>query len=80
MGTCRYNVQRILGGLPVSKTIALPSRPITNDAPTHVCKICGCLWRRNHDGTWSLGSEDHAGACCDNAPDAAMTLVPWPLG
>jgi hypothetical protein len=33
------------------------------------CVKCGCLWRQNDDGTWSLYDADQKPqACCDNAP------------
>lgn len=36
--------------------------------PTHRCKICKALWRKNRrKGTWSLVSPV-AGKCCDNEP------------
>lgn len=39
---------------------------------THICGICGALWRRIPDGDpyagWNLRPGRPCGACCDNAP------------
>lgn len=31
------------------------------------CKFCGCFWRKNGDGSWSLWDEhQECKQCCDN--------------
>ena len=48
---------------------------------THICAICGALWRQFPDnsegvpeGSWSLRSRK-CGRCCDNAP-MGMQIIP----
>lgn len=67
-------------------SVATPA-PITHDRYRYVCRQCGCYWRNNPDGTWSLyDAARKPKACCDNAPDLPSKLrraptpgIPFPM-
>ena len=47
---------------------------MTERVPTHRCKVCGCKWilwpagAFGEESSWSLGTNEKCGQCCDNAP------------
>jgi hypothetical protein len=49
---------------PTNRRARYSGSPLT---ATHRCKVCGALWVKWPDATWSLRSPE-CGACCDNAP------------
>lgn len=43
--------------------------------PRYRCRTCGCFWRRNSDGSWSLyDATQKCGSCCDNSEDFLSQL------
>lgn len=39
--------------------------PTTGMFASHRCRVCGAMWRKHDDGSWSLASST-CGKCCDN--------------